>query len=364
MATSSKQCHYNTLGVERDASPDSIRAAYKRMAKQVHPDRMTNKPEAEKARAAEEFKQAAAAYEVLSDENKRALYDARGFAAGTEDEAAAQEMWEAMFMGQGAQRPQAQGVVGGNLFVDFERGTFFQRRVRNKDDVMSESRDGLPEGGAATLSVGAEGSSYAASTSLPQGPWEVRLVEVDEEAGMVQVMCGVDETAASAEWAALCAEHKGMLRCTRAFMLPSEGVDASTLEVAIGAADKDHGASTRLTVTAAPKHAAPTEAPTTRVAATEAAAGGESPTTTNGSMAASESPTPATFTIGAGEAGAAASTDAKQRRRQRNARRAAAKRAGTQPPPPSKKGALSPSAPEVAEERKENAVQRMNSLAG
>ena len=135
MAGTSKDCYYKTLGVERDASPDTIRAAYKAIAKGSHPDRMINKPEDEKAEAAEAFKRVAAAYEVLGDEKKRAHYDAHGI-DGTDprrfDDAAAQAMWESMFMGG---RTEPQGVVGGSLFVDVERGSFFQRRVRNVDDV-------------------------------------------------------------------------------------------------------------------------------------------------------------------------------------------------------------------------------------
>jgi len=64
---------YSELGVARDASEDDIRRAYRKLARQHHPDVNPGKPEAE-----EKFKQVAAAYEVLSNKEKRALYDEFG----------------------------------------------------------------------------------------------------------------------------------------------------------------------------------------------------------------------------------------------------------------------------------------------
>jgi DnaJ-class molecular chaperone len=64
------QTPYEVLGVKPDASPDDIRKAYRKLAKQLHPDLNPGKPEAE-AR----FKTVAAAYDLLSDADKRARYD-------------------------------------------------------------------------------------------------------------------------------------------------------------------------------------------------------------------------------------------------------------------------------------------------
>ena len=72
---SDKRCYYETLGVERDASPDEIRRAYKREALKHHPDRNPNDCEAEG-----KFKYVNEAYQVLSDEEKRAVYDRFGHA--------------------------------------------------------------------------------------------------------------------------------------------------------------------------------------------------------------------------------------------------------------------------------------------
>lgn len=68
--------HYDVLGVERTASRQEIKAAYRRMAVRYHPDRNPGDPEAEA-----KFKQAAEAYAVLSDPGKRNQYDRFGHRA-------------------------------------------------------------------------------------------------------------------------------------------------------------------------------------------------------------------------------------------------------------------------------------------
>lgn len=65
--------YYDVLGVAPDASDATIKKAYRRMALQYHPDRNPDKPDAE-----EKFREIAAAYEVLSDAEKRQTYDRFG----------------------------------------------------------------------------------------------------------------------------------------------------------------------------------------------------------------------------------------------------------------------------------------------
>ncbi|MFO8006641.1 MAG: molecular chaperone DnaJ [Candidatus Brocadiia bacterium] len=67
--------YYEVLGVERDASEAEIKKAYRKLALEYHPDRNPDKPE-----AADRFKEAAEAYQVLSDADKRARYDRYGHA--------------------------------------------------------------------------------------------------------------------------------------------------------------------------------------------------------------------------------------------------------------------------------------------
>ncbi len=73
MATT-KRDYYEVLGVSRGASAAEVKAAYRRLAKEYHPDRNPDN----RAEAEEKFKELSEAYEVLADESKRRLYDAYG----------------------------------------------------------------------------------------------------------------------------------------------------------------------------------------------------------------------------------------------------------------------------------------------
>jgi molecular chaperone DnaJ len=70
-----KRDYYEILGVDKNASADEVKKAYRKTAMQYHPDRNPDNKKAE-----EKFKEAAEAYEVLSDDNKKARYDRYGHA--------------------------------------------------------------------------------------------------------------------------------------------------------------------------------------------------------------------------------------------------------------------------------------------
>src|SRR6187549_322517 len=61
---------YATLGVQRGASEKDIKSAYRKLAKELHPDRNTDNP-----KAAERFSDVTKAYDLLSDKDKRARFD-------------------------------------------------------------------------------------------------------------------------------------------------------------------------------------------------------------------------------------------------------------------------------------------------
>ena len=68
-----KRDYYEVLGVGKSAGADEIKKAYRKQALQYHPDRNKGDKDAE-----EKFKEAAEAYEVLSDVEKRKIYDRFG----------------------------------------------------------------------------------------------------------------------------------------------------------------------------------------------------------------------------------------------------------------------------------------------
>jgi len=70
-----KRDYYEVLGVEKNASKDDIKKAYRKLAIQYHPDKNPGNKQAE-----EKFKEATEAYEILADDQKKAAYDQFGFA--------------------------------------------------------------------------------------------------------------------------------------------------------------------------------------------------------------------------------------------------------------------------------------------
>jgi len=129
----SKRDYYETLGVNKTASADEIKKAYRKVAMQFHPDRNPGDKSAE-----DKFKEAAEAYEVLSDADKKAQYDryghagvssnGRGFSGGgmnMEDifsqfgDVFGEDLFGSFFGGGGGRgrTSRARGVRGSNLRV-------------------------------------------------------------------------------------------------------------------------------------------------------------------------------------------------------------------------------------------------------
>ena len=72
----SKRDYYEVLGISKGASSEEIKKAFRTKAKQLHPDRNSDNPNAEA-----QFKEANEAYDILKDGDKKAAYDRYGHAA-------------------------------------------------------------------------------------------------------------------------------------------------------------------------------------------------------------------------------------------------------------------------------------------
>lgn len=150
-----KRDYYEVLGVSKDASKDEIKKAYRKLSKKYHPD--INKEED----ADEKFKEITEAYEVLSDENKRANYDQfghngpqggfggqgfggqdfSGFGGGFEG------IFSTFFGGGGAQRdpnaPRKGDDLQYTMTISFEEAVFgAEKEISIRKEVKCETCDG------------------------------------------------------------------------------------------------------------------------------------------------------------------------------------------------------------------------------
>lgn len=75
---------YDILGVKKDATPEEIKKAFRKLSLKYHPDRNSDKPEAEQKEASKKFQEANLAYSILSDQEKRERYDLTGTIDGAE----------------------------------------------------------------------------------------------------------------------------------------------------------------------------------------------------------------------------------------------------------------------------------------
>jgi curved DNA-binding protein len=133
---------YQTLGVNRDATPDEIKRAYRKLASQHHPDKG-----GDKAR----FQEIQSAYDTLTDSQRRAAYDNPGFGGSFRADAPFDFQTIFDIFGTRFQHPQQQ-----------------QRRQQARMSLWVTLRD-VAAGGRKTISVGTQQGTHAVEIEIPAG---------------------------------------------------------------------------------------------------------------------------------------------------------------------------------------------------
>lgn len=123
-----KRDYYEVLGIDKNATPDEIKKAYRELAKKYHPD-INHSPD-----APEKFKEITEAYECLSDPQKKAMYDQYGFAAFDQN-------GQAGFNGQQANFNDADFGDLGDIFSQFFGGGAAQGGRRRRDTTPRRGTD-------------------------------------------------------------------------------------------------------------------------------------------------------------------------------------------------------------------------------
>ena len=183
-----KRDYYEVLGVEKSASQEDLKKAYRKLAMQFHPDRNPDNKEAE-----EKFKEAAEAYEILSNDDKRQKYDryghdgVKGSAYGSSgftdindifwhfsDIFGGSSIFDDFFGGGGSRtrgRRQSTGVPGSDLRVNLkltleEIATGTTKKLKIKKQVKCNQCNG----------TGAEAGTSTKTCPVCHGSGEVKTI--------------------------------------------------------------------------------------------------------------------------------------------------------------------------------------------
>jgi len=183
-----KRDYYDILGLQRTANADEIKSAFRKLARQFHPD--VNK----EANAEEKFKEINEAYGVLSDEQKRAAYDRYGHAAfsaggmGASDfpggGVGMEDIFESIFGNFGGQRTSSRRAPrrGGDLRYDLT--IVFEEAIAGAQKEIQVSR---AEGCETCRGSGAEPGTSPTRCATCKGSGEVRQVRQTFLGSMVNV---------------------------------------------------------------------------------------------------------------------------------------------------------------------------------
>ncbi len=176
---------YATLGVSKEAGQDEIKKAYRRLARDLHPDRNPGDAAAEKR-----FKDVGEAYAVLSSADDRKQYDAiramggggaRFQAGGAGGGAGFEDILGGMFGGGGFQGGNVRFQTGGGGFEDILGGMFggggFQRGPQKGQDIAAATEITFRDAAeGATVTLGMDGNRVA--TRLPVGVRDGQRIRV------------------------------------------------------------------------------------------------------------------------------------------------------------------------------------------
>lgn len=161
-----KRDYYETLGVNKSADKEAIKRAYRKLAKKYHPDTNAGNPHAE-----EMFKDVTEAYNVLSDEKKRKLYDEFGFAGLQEgfSEEAARQAAQGGFGGFGGfgGNDSFSGSYSSNGGPFTHQEFHFENGSGDMDDIFSMFGDMFSHGGSSRgRSTSRKGSDVMADLTI------------------------------------------------------------------------------------------------------------------------------------------------------------------------------------------------------
>ena len=131
----SKRDYYEVLGIQKGADASTIKKAYRKMAKKYHPDANPGDKEAE-----EKFKEVNEAYEVLSDDQKRAAYDQYGHSAFENGGMGGGGFTGGGFTGNFSDMGDIFGDIFGGGFSDIFGGGSSRRRRNNAPQHGADSR--------------------------------------------------------------------------------------------------------------------------------------------------------------------------------------------------------------------------------
>lgn len=159
--------YYQVLGLSRQATAEEIRKAYKKLARENHPDVKKDDPA-----AAERFKQVQAAYDVLSDAEKRGLYDRYGAAYSQAGRGAAGGPFPGGAGGAGFDFQDLFGSGGIDLGDLLGGGTGRRRgpaKGRDLEAAVRVSFETAVRGGSVDIQLDANGKSQTLAVRIPPG---------------------------------------------------------------------------------------------------------------------------------------------------------------------------------------------------